>query len=447
MYKAKYIKYKTKYIGLKQMGGTFHVEKVSDKEGVKKILPEINDKKMNLYPKTDYYFFYDDGKLIGYAFLQNSVPGIHPVLEEPMNGRIQVWGVEILEDFRGQGYGYKMLSEILDNNHEYFLRVQKDNIAAVKLYQKLGFEFYKENTVIGPNGEKIVRDIMVRKKMNQKAGGQINFVLLHHPNPMINKTETIKEYEKIITELNKIGTVHNYFFKFGSLKSDFTLEDLTFENAAVDIHEQFKNLQDLIVICFEDASPYGLFFCDKYPEMCKSIICFPLRLYNKESLERYIWKFREKKGWDKYVSQKYDLDEYLLNVNNDRLNEVQKNKNEKEEKFVRYSIMNYNLRKQYDKIPTKFKIPTYLFTRLDLSASGTLKRNLARKSIADMKEIVSKNDAFIAAMMWNFARVQYDEDLLKLNKDNLRIQYVISDFLEQNELDLIDKIKLIVGKC
>lgn len=174
MYKDKYIKYKKKYINLKmnQNGGGYHLDKITDKEKVKKIIPDISDKKMDLYPNTEYYFYYSDNDLIGYAFLQQPGPGIHPVLEEPMNGRIQVWGVEILEKYRGQGYGYKMLSQILDNDHEYFLRVQKDNIAAVKLYQKLGFIFYKENIIIGPKNEKIVRDIMIRKKLNQNGGNR-----------------------------------------------------------------------------------------------------------------------------------------------------------------------------------------------------------------------------------------------------------------------------------
>lgn len=286
----------------------------------------------------------------------------------------------------------------------------------------------------------------INQKMKQNGGG-INFVILHNPNPMYNKEDNTKEYNEIITELGNFGKVHEYYFKFGLLETDFILEDLNFENASKDIYDQYKYLKKFIVICFEDASPYGLYFVNQYSESCKAIICFPLRFYNKESLERYIWKYREKEGWKKYVSQKYNLDDYLLNVSNERLNEIQQNKYEKEEKFIRYSIMTYYIRKQYNIIPTKFKILTYLFTRLDLSPTGVLERNLERKSIADMKGFVSKNDVFLASMIWNFARVQYDEDLLKINEDKLRIQYIIADFIKQNELDLLDKVKIIINKC
>ena len=166
MYKQKYLKYKIKYLNSKmdQKGGFFHLVRTTDKEKVKDIIPDFRDVKLNMYPNTVYYFYYWNNELIGYVFLQLPVPGIHPVLEEPMNNLIQVWSVEILEEYRGKGYGYKMLSEILDNDHEYFLRVHKDNVPAIKLYQKLSFVFYKENTIITPDGEKLVRDIMIRKK-------------------------------------------------------------------------------------------------------------------------------------------------------------------------------------------------------------------------------------------------------------------------------------------
>src|SRR5437868_1116410 len=116
----------------------------------------------------------------------------------------------------------------------------------------LKFIFYKENIIVGPNNEKIVRDIMIRKKLNQNGGG-INFVILHNPNPMHNKEDNTKEYNKIINDLDKLGNIHNYYFKFGLLETNFMLEDL----------------KRIYVICFEEASPYGLYFSNQYSELCK----------------------------------------------------------------------------------------------------------------------------------------------------------------------------------
>ena len=64
------------------------------------------------------------------------------------------------------------------------------------------------------------------------------------------------------------------------------------------------------------------------------------------------------------------------------------------------------LRKQYDKIPKVFKIPTYLFTRLDMDSVSTIKQNFKRKDIADMKGILSPNDAIYTSMMWRCGILQ-----------------------------------------
>ena len=55
---------------MNQNGGNYHFDKITDKEQVKKIIPEMNDKKMDLYSGTEYYFYYLDNNLIGYVFLQ-----------------------------------------------------------------------------------------------------------------------------------------------------------------------------------------------------------------------------------------------------------------------------------------------------------------------------------------------------------------------------------------
>lgn len=285
------------------------------------------------------------------------------------------------------------------------------------------------------------------KYLNIQSGGATNFFILHSPHPQNKKDDIKKEHRDILSKIEKLGKVHNYFFKFGSIDTTFNLSDLTYENAALDILHAIENLNDVIIVCFEEASQYGLYFVDNFPNICKAIVCFPLRLDTKESLERYIWKYKDKKGWSKYVSSKYDIDDYLLNISDDRLKTLFEHRSEKEEGFILYSIVTYSKRKQYEKVPLLFKIPTYLFTRLDLSAVGVLEKNFERKAIADMKENASKNDALFNSMMWNFARVQYDEGLMKANEnnDNLRIQYIVGDFLEMSKLDLLDRLKLLTN--
>ena len=137
-----------------------------------------------------------------------------------------------------------------------------------------------------------------------------------------------------------------------------------------------------------------------------------------------------------------------MKINNSRLQEIINQRNNKEESLILLLIVDLSLRKQYKKIPKVFKVPTYLFTRFDLSAKNIIKHNFDRKEIADMKGIMSKDDALFNSLMWNIARVQYDDILIKKNKDNnnLRIQYLASmdnKYVDYYQ-DVVDRVKLIM---
>ena len=123
-----------------------------------------------------------------------------------------------------------------------------------------------------------------------------------------------------------------------------------------------------------------------------------------------------------------------------------------EEKNIIDLLINFQLRKQYDKIPKVYKIPTYLFTRLDIytivdiSNIYTIKLNFERKDIADMKGILTPDDAIYTSMMQNITRVQYDTELMQLNKknNNLRIHYAIA-FENNEDIRLItDAVKIMI---
>src|SRR5580658_2246277 len=86
----------------------------------------------------------------------------------------------------------------------------------------------------------------VNLKMNQGGGGKVQFVVLHNPNPMHTREDNTNR--EILTELRKLGKIYHYYFKFGSSETDFVMEDLSFENVALDINNQFK--KKIFVICF-----------------------------------------------------------------------------------------------------------------------------------------------------------------------------------------------------
>jgi len=275
---------------------------------------------------------------------------------------------------------------------------------------------------------------------NQIGGGKINFIIIG--NIRGNDLDFIPELKSKLKSLN--GNVNEFTFTFKNKR--FILDNLTFESISDDIKLFIdkKELSDCIIICLEESSPYGLFFADMYPEICKAIICYPLRLNTKESLDRLYHKYVEKNGW-KFISENYDPNDYFFEINDKRLNELF-DKNGKEEKGIIDLLINLQLRKQYNKIPKVYKVPTYLFSRLDMDSVSTIKLNFERKDISEMKGILSPDDAIYTAMMWNIARVQYDRELIELNKENnnLRIHFIVA-FENNEDIRLItDAVKILI---
>ena len=80
-----------------------------------------------------------------------------------------------------------------------------------------------------------------------------------------------------------------------------------------------------------------------------------------------------------------------------------------------------------------------------MDSISTIKLNFDRKDIADMKGILSPDDAIYNALMWNIARVQYDKVLIELNKENnfLRIHYTIAFEINEDVRLICDAVKIL----
>ena len=274
---------------------------------------------------------------------------------------------------------------------------------------------------------------------NEQYGGankkSLNIVILHHP--LIKSKKIPSDTKSIIKKLAKYSIIHNYYFKFST--DNFVLDDLLFENVAEDIHNTFSNLKSFIIICLEHACPFGLYYVNKYPKTCKTIICYPFRYYSKGSYERRFWKLKENGGYAKFIIS-YDVDNYMININNERLQTLIKD-NSDNGKMALYYVIDFFMQKQYEKIPYKFKIKTILYTRLDLDIESIIEFNYKRTDIASMKQIFSENDAMQQSMIWNFERVKYDAMLKTNNKKLLKIKYLISGW--EDKQHIIDEIVLI----
>lgn len=102
-------------------------------------------------------------------------------------------------------------------------------------------------------------------------------------------------------------------------------------------------------------------------------------------IKKRVCKLKDNKGWESFVkNSKYDVDKYLFKINNKRLQElfIKNLSNNDVEKTIIHLVFDINLQKQYNKILKKFKVPTILYTRLDLYEKLVIKHNYNRKDIA-----------------------------------------------------------------
>lgn len=88
---------------------------------------------MNAHDEVKYLVAELDGVIIGGCGIRNIV------------GDGEITNVVIHKDFRGKGYAYEMLCNLLDEGRkmgisDFTLEVRASNIPAIKLYEKLGFE-------------------------------------------------------------------------------------------------------------------------------------------------------------------------------------------------------------------------------------------------------------------------------------------------------------------
>jgi hypothetical protein len=279
----------------------------------------------------------------------------------------------------------------------------------------------------------------------------INFIIINDPF-QVNQLD-----EHIIIFLKSKGAIYYYDFKFNlyNEKPKFNIKDLSFKEVAKHIYKTYKHLNNLFIITIEHASPFGLYFVNalnkKFPDKCKGIICYPFRLYVKESLERRVWKYKDNGGWIGHISQKYNIDDYMLKINNKRLQIILNNINTnnsycKESYNILMMIVDYFIRLQYKRIPLKYDIPTYLFSRLDMDVESIIKLNFDRKHIAKMKQYVTEKDTLYGSMMWNFDRVKYDKMLIDLNNNYfLKINYIIAGINDIKKMEIIDAVKLMLN--
>jgi len=163
---------------------------------------------------------------------------------------------------------------------------------------------------------------------------------------------------------------------------------------------------------------------------CSGLICFPLRNYDKKPLDRRIHKFKNNNSWHKHVSQKYNVDDYFININNDRISDLLKLQHLMEERSILFLSAELELRKQYEKIEACFNhidTPTIIYERFDFNKEATLKRNYQTSAIVDMKKIASEDDAIVYVAVSAMSKIAKIDKMIEQNANNknLLFQYIL----------------------
>ena len=94
---------------------------------INSILDEFNSPHIDTLNSE--YLLYDDKGIINYTFIQDEA---------------EIYFLYVEKDYRKQNIGGKLLEEMLsecrmNNCHQVFLEVRKNNIPAINLYKKYGF--------------------------------------------------------------------------------------------------------------------------------------------------------------------------------------------------------------------------------------------------------------------------------------------------------------------
>lgn len=116
------IEYKKKII--------FEYAKDLSEEEINEINNYVNKEVKKLI--KDYFNIIVDNKIVGSLLLTKKDDGI--LLDE----------IYIEEKYRNKGIGTNIIKEVISNNNIIYLWVYKENISAISLYKKLGFNIIKE---------------------------------------------------------------------------------------------------------------------------------------------------------------------------------------------------------------------------------------------------------------------------------------------------------------
>lgn len=243
-----------------------------------------------------------------------------------------------------------------------------------------------------------------------------------------------------LERLEKIGHIFTYTpifstylqfdknnkFKDFDKKYTFNLEDILFENYCKFIYDQIKHIKKNF-ISLEEGCHYANYFANKYHNKCIGLFLIGNRRFNKEnylkSIERgeRMIKLEYGEGYENLIGN---------NLTNDNLHwllsKLDQDQNEKYIVMIGYYI-GLILRGQYDNIPKKMLVPTFIYNRITLSRDIILQHNLKDVKTQYIKDIQSENQAIMTHCTTNMDKYDADQELIKNSDQGLVKSYYIAN--------------------
>lgn len=238
----------------------------------------------------------------------------------------------------------------------------------------------------------------------------------------------LSDGKNFVTKLKEIGEVYidvpnftNYLFE---QDVEFKLEDIKFETYSQNLYDKVKKKiqESVVAIGLEEGCHYAFYFANKYSSVCIGLFLIGNRRFTKENYEKSLERGRKMMK----IEYREGYESLIEDVSNENLKKLLKNPNERNKIMIGYYV-GITLRGQYDDLPKKCIIPTYIYNRITLSKDVMLEHNLKDEKTRQIKDIYSEEKAIMAHCTTNMDKYESDKELIKNSEQNMVKTYYIAN--------------------
>jgi hypothetical protein len=203
-----------------------------------------------------------------------------------------------------------------------------------------------------------------------------------------NKIDFVKKLKKLgdviilkpdyvnFMNYTKVKNDGNWFYKSGIKETNFTIEDLQFENYSKWVYNQIDPNKKYIAIGLDQGCHFAKYFCNKYLDNCICLYILIDRNFTKKSYEKTFhsdmnYDFIKSIVGDNYKN--YIIENLTNKTIGDLLDKIKKTKDDKYVQLLN-GLCKGIIRSQYDKIK-EMKVKTIAYSDLKTLTPEKLQEN------------------------------------------------------------------------